>query len=1046
MGLLETDTENDVLRKHQELCRNLNLDSDSANQAWDSYESIRQNYTLEGDQLHWLGCALYVACRKVSKCLPTVGGQSETVVQGNGVNLTRLLRLCNLSLIQFFDKSKKWVNMANMPVEFSNEIERLERNFEVSTVIFEQYQLIFYDMFVNTSDDTTRPQRSRKPRSAPCTSSKVFEFCWTLFIYVKGENPEISADLVNSLHYLLACCDLMFGNAVVSDRRDLLQANFPGLPSDWTSSEYTPPIEPPCVMDALCKRHDAHVLDAKVIKNYSWKQHMKTLIGKKVLRADPTTFTGLLDQEVFDINLKSINKEYEAYVLNKGDFDERIFLEVDANVHIGSPARLIGTGTESAEQINTKKNKEENLVKQHLVPNTPYTGRCYLRGRRENPAGATLVTTATCSVSHLRTLLAGRTPNPSPELLAIFKKCDNNVKDEIETKLNEYGEMFCSKYTTNSNENSNNSRVDFTSQRLELARTLFYKLLEDIITDETRKKPDCNCKVLLSRDIFHHCLFAVSLEIVIFSYNSQRKFPWVLEALNLEPYYFYKIIEPIVSIKDHLSRDLVKHLNLIEEQVLQSMAWKNNSPVWQAIEDAASRTDDGLPVPTCGDCTIPPVSSVNNPLNNRTQLITQQAEQNENQNQRQVIVQASDKSNGNIVSPNTQLPSASERFQSPVTYMGKKRDSVGPTTPVSTTPRTIKPGQSLLQNQPKMYISIGGDTQRLIPVVIQSKIPPQQATSTPQNTDQKTELQPVVEQRKPKRNDSLALFFRKFYNLACVRMTALCNHLNLTNQELRLKIWTCFEYSIVHHIDLMKDRHLDQILMCAVYVVCKVAGTERTFTEVMRCYRLQPQASSYVYRSVLLQKRPIDTSNNTTQQNTNQQNQPHEPSAGQIAPLTPNQLSGTGTSFAHEDRGDLIKFYNTIYIQKIQNFAMRFSMQSNLLLSPLPTKTLTATPTRRVADTVFVRSLAKNTLNQSPSGEPLVYCFSRSPAKDLRAINEMINYSKLSRKRLLGDNDGIEDNHVNVIGGPSPPKQAGAIQRKIHGLFNDRLVQAKSKE
>lgn len=69
-----------------------------------------------------------------------------------------------LSLIQFFDKSKKWVNMANMPVEFSNEIERLERNFEVSTVIFEQYQLIFYDMFVNISDDTTRPQRSRKPR------------------------------------------------------------------------------------------------------------------------------------------------------------------------------------------------------------------------------------------------------------------------------------------------------------------------------------------------------------------------------------------------------------------------------------------------------------------------------------------------------------------------------------------------------------------------------------------------------------------------------------------------------------------------------------------------------------------------------------------------------------------------------------------------------------------------------------------------------------------------------------------------------------------
>ena len=36
------------------------------------------------------------------------------------------------------------------------------------------------------------------------------------------------------------------------------------------------------------------------------------------------------------------------------------------------------------------------------------------------------------------------------------------------------------------------------------------------------------------------------------------------------------------------------------------------------------------------------------------------------------------------------------------------------------------------------------------------------------------------------------------------------------------KIWTCLEYSIVHHTHLLQDRHLDQLIMCAVYVVCKV--------------------------------------------------------------------------------------------------------------------------------------------------------------------------------------------------------------------------------
>lgn len=69
---------------------------------------------------------------------------------------------------------------------------------------------------------------------------------------------------------------------------------------------------------------------------------------------------------------------------------------------------------------------------------------------------------------------------------------------------------------------------------------------------------------LLSQDVFHQTLFACCLEIVLYSYNSQRTFPWVLEALNIAPYHFYKIIEIIVRAEDQLSRDMVKHLNLVK--------------------------------------------------------------------------------------------------------------------------------------------------------------------------------------------------------------------------------------------------------------------------------------------------------------------------------------------------------------------------------------------------------------------------------------------------------------------------------------------------
>lgn len=77
---------------------------------------------------------------------------------------------------------------------------------------------------------------------------------------------------------------------------------------------------------------------------------------------------------------------------------------------------------------------------------------------------------------------------------------------------------------------------------------------------------------------------------------------------------------------------------------------------------------------------------------------------------------------------------------------------------------------------------------------------------------------------KPKKPiNSLGIFFRKFYNLAAVRMDDLCNKLEIADVELKRRIWTVFEQSIRNVTDLMRDRHLDQLLMCTVYVICKVS-------------------------------------------------------------------------------------------------------------------------------------------------------------------------------------------------------------------------------
>lgn len=73
-----------------------------------------------------------------------------------------------------------------------------------------------------------------------------------------------------------------------------------------------------------------------------------------------------------------------------------------------------------------------------------------------------------------------------------------------------------------------------------------------------------------------------------------------------------------------------------------------------------------------------------------------------------------------------------------------------------------------------------------------------------------------------KASKSLKLFLRKFYTLANLRIQHACNNLYMKDEELKKKFWTIFENAIIEQSELMKDRHLDQIWMCCIYVLCKL--------------------------------------------------------------------------------------------------------------------------------------------------------------------------------------------------------------------------------
>ena len=60
---------------------------------------------------------------------------------------------------------------------------------------------------------------------------------------------------------------------------------------------------------------------------------------------------------------------------------------------------------------------------------------------------------------------------------------------------------------------------------------------------------------------------------------------------------------------------------------------------------------------------------------------------------------------------------------------------------------------------------------------------------------------------------------------------------------------------IFDHTHLLFNRHLDQIVLSAIYGVCKVAQLKQiSFKQIINQYRQQPQAKSDIFRTVVLKQ------------------------------------------------------------------------------------------------------------------------------------------------------------------------------------------------
>uniref|UniRef100_A0A8C9XAH2 RB transcriptional corepressor like 2 n=1 Tax=Sander lucioperca TaxID=283035 RepID=A0A8C9XAH2_SANLU len=998
----------------EDLCRALNMDEEAGNEAWKTYENTRRNFTLEGSERHWLACALYVACRS---SVPTVG---KGTADGNYVSLTRILRCSEMSLIEFFNKMKKWQDMANLPPAFRQSTDKLERNFTVSAVIFKKYVPIFRAIFRPPSEEPPRAHRSRKQRRHPCTVTEVFNFCWVLFVHAKGNFPMISDDLVNSYHLLLCSLDLVFTNALLCNaRKDLLNPNFRGLPEDFSSKDFRPSPSPLCFIQQLCELHDGLVLEAKGVKEHFWKPFIHKLFHKRIIRGKEDSLTGFLDPMNFGDSFLSLSRVYEEHVLASGGLDERIFTGEAGSEDIGTPGPCDGAEDNATYRLHT------NITVRHdasaLRASTPLTGRKFVQ---EN-SSASPVSAALKSVGRLHTLLSGTRQGPSATLTETFRY--------VHTGADVGGAWYFG-----------------------LAEALYYRILESIIEREKMILGDADLSCILEQDVFHRSLLVCCLEIVIFSYRPPGDFLNLITIFQIPMYHFYKVIEVLVRSEQGLFREVVKHLNRVEEQVLESRAWTSDSPLWESLRAARD------PVPACNQV-MPP----------------QYLEHNDDSSVPLTPVShGPDLHTGVSPSPTTLLdryssplagspPSGPHRrrlFADPVDAepRGTAPASITKTTTASLV-TTIPAGQTVLtvtaNNGQTVSIPVQGIANEsggitFIPVQVSVSGQGGGATLQPLSAQTLTVQSAVTKPAavkpagSPLRKGSLSLFFRKVYHLASVRLRDLCVKLDISS-ELRRKIWTCFEYSLVHCTELMKDRHLDQMLMCAVYVMAKVTKEDRSFQNIMKCYRTQPQAVSDVYRSVLISGRrrhhsgSNDSNKNTSPADTYRDISPvpvrssstlPPPQPGS-APCTPNTSSSSVVD--GEERGDLIHFYNNVYIKQLRGFAVRYSASSPSTppLCPYPTLR-TGSPRRMLLSSkhsIYISPHKSGSAPTPPSARDKIYYYiCSSPPTRLQEINSMIRTGETpTRKRSLALDEETSPKRVC-------PDNHSALIRRLQDVANDR--------
>ncbi|XP_034485080.1 retinoblastoma family protein [Drosophila innubila] len=207
---------------------------------------------------------------------------------------------------------------------------------------------------------------------------------------------------------------------------------------------------------------------------------------------------------------------------------------------------------------------------------------------------------------------------------------------------------------------------------------------------------------------------------------------------------------------------------------------------------------------------------------------------------------------------------------------------------------------------------------------------------------------------------SIVICLRKFYHLANQRLSYLCKGLSLLARY--TQIWHIVEHSIVVlGTELLQQRHLDQLLMCAVYLCARTARLRISFSDIIQQYRRQPLARSDIYRAVHL-------------------------TDGQAAT-------------------DIISFYNQVYVKRMADYARELQCEqfSDSNSDSIPTSSVIR-PLQNISNKMCLKSNGhKTNVFVSPEAMPPICMYNRCKAKIITQLATPVNLKRAHSTNELGE-------------------------------------------